>query len=108
MLLLAVLPQANARRHGAALEKCACEAGEDDHPFAIDCSKTNALATAATKLASCAKTKSACAAAGAGGLMPCQQAFFVLQAHHSHCPHETLSSAQEKLVHDYESCVSPS
>ena len=69
VLLLAVLPQANARRHGAALEKCACEAGEDDHPFAIDCSKKNALATAATKLASCAKTKSACAAAGADGLM---------------------------------------
>ena len=41
--------------------------------------------------------------ADANGLMTCQQAFFVIQAHHDYCPHDTLTSYEEKLFHDWES-----
>jgi len=39
----------------------------------------------------------------ADGLMVCQQAFLVIQAHHDYCPHDTLTSYEEKLFHDWES-----
>ena len=32
----------------------------------------------------------------------CQSAFFVLQAHHDHCAHDVLTSAEEAEVHDWE------
>ena len=88
--------------HGAS---CACEAAEADHPFTINCADTAAIATAETKLKTCAKTTAACDAA-VGGVKLCLQAFFVMQAHKSYCPHDTLTSAQETTVHDYEPCVS--
>ena len=34
--------------------------------------------------------------------MLCHKAFFILQAHHDYYDHDTLSEAQEHLVHDFE------
>jgi hypothetical protein len=35
-------------------------------------------------------------------VMLCHKAFFISQAHHNYCEHDTLSEAQEHLVHDFE------
>ena len=105
-MFMSVLPQAYGHgAHAAAGPVCACAATESDHPFKIDCSDKSAIATAENKLKTCAKSKTACAAEDANGLKPCQRAFFILQAHHSHCSHETLSKAQEDTHHAYEACV---
>jgi hypothetical protein len=41
-----------------------------------------------------------------GGVMLCHQAFFIIQAHHDFCEHDTLTAGQEELVHDFEgSCT---
>ena len=91
--------------HDHAAETCACAAGEADHPFTMDCTDTAAIAAAEAKLndaSSCVASKASCEAV-VGGEMPCQIAFFVLQAHHDYCEHNTLTSAREhRLVHDYE------
>uniref|UniRef100_A0A7S0L1I1 FZ domain-containing protein n=1 Tax=Coccolithus braarudii TaxID=221442 RepID=A0A7S0L1I1_9EUKA len=90
---------------------CGCEAKETDHPFLIDCNDGARIATAETRLQACDATDAACSAVNAEGVMECQQAFFILQAHHDNCEHDTLSKAQEKMIHDYEdhclNCVVP-
>lgn len=101
LLILGLASMPAILAHGPVAGKCACEAGEADHPFTISCADKTTIATAATTLTACTKTKAACAAE-TNGLMICQQAFFILQAHHSFCGHETLTTAQAKLVHDYE------
>ena len=90
-------------------ESCACAAGETQHPFTLDCSAASALATAEGTLisAGCQPTEASCEAlsdaSGTGSMMMvCQTAFFILQAHHDFCEHDTLSSVQEGLVHDFE------
>ena len=41
-----------------------------------------------------------------GDVMLCHQAFFIIQAHHDACEHDTLTADQEELVHDFEgSCT---
>ena len=82
---------------------------ESQHAFTLDCAATAALATAEGTLnsASCEATESSCEAmSDAGGtgtmMMVCQTAYFVLQAHHDFCDHDTLSEAQEGLVHTFE------
>eukprot|EP00310_Coccolithus_braarudii_P014084 CAMPEP_0183348970 /NCGR_PEP_ID=MMETSP0164_2-20130417/13308_1 /TAXON_ID=221442 /ORGANISM="Coccolithus pelagicus ssp braarudi, Strain PLY182g" /LENGTH=130 /DNA_ID=CAMNT_0025520637 /DNA_START=149 /DNA_END=538 /DNA_ORIENTATION=- len=82
---------------------CGCAAHEEDHAFEIDCNKTSVIAKAQTDLEACAPTTEAeCAVANAEGVAECQAAFFIIQAHHDFCPHDTLTEAQEALVHDYE------
>ena len=39
----------------------------------------------------------------AQGVMDCQQAFLVIQAHHDYCPHDTLTPYEEELFHEWES-----
>ena len=50
-----------------------------------------------------AQNKEFCKIQYVDDLMVCQQAFFIIQAHHDYCRHDTLSSYQEKLFHDWES-----
>jgi hypothetical protein len=93
--------------HDHAGETCGCAALEADHPFTLDCTNAGAMATAEAKLTgeSCSATTESCSAV-VDGVMPCQIAFFVLQAHHDMCEHDTLSTTQEGLVHQYEaSCL---
>ena len=33
----------------------------------------------------------------------CAQAFYVIQAHHDYCPHDTLTRYEEELFHEWES-----
>jgi len=39
----------------------------------------------------------------ADGLKVCAQAFFIIQAHHDYCPHDTLTRYEEELFHEWES-----
>jgi hypothetical protein len=91
--------------HDHAGELCACAAGEPDHPFTLDCTDSAGFAAAEALLvgASCEATEESCSGVDASGEMPCQIAFFVLQAHHDLCDHDTLTAAQELLVHEFES-----
>jgi hypothetical protein len=63
-----------------------------DQTHAEDCTGTGVFTL---------KTPDACDAQ-TSGVMLCHQAFFILQAHHNYCDHDTLSEAQEHLVHDFE------
>ena len=54
------------------------------------------LGQAMTDLSSCPKT-TACKTDS-----KCQTAFFVIQAHHDHCKHDTLTTEEEKAMHAYE------
>jgi hypothetical protein len=87
-------------------EVCACAKDEEKHPFELACKGTLALTNAQTTLnsASCTATESSCKEEelNSVGIMECQTAFFVLQAHHDFCESDTLTSAQEQLVHDFE------
>ena len=92
--------------HGG--EKCACAGGETDHPFTIDCTDTTTIRAAATTLDSCTATDAGCkdATPNSDGVLVCNQAFLILQAHHDYCEHDTLLAAEELQVHDFEAvCV---
>ena len=39
----------------------------------------------------------------AGQVKVCAQAFYVIQAHHDYCPHDTLTRYEEELFHAWES-----
>jgi len=95
----------HAHGHGAA--SCGCEKDEPDHPFAMDCSDTDAIRKAGTDLKDCGTaSEEACKGALAAGNPKCQTAFFILQSHHDYCDHDTLTSEEEMLVHDWEgSCI---
>ena len=97
LLILGLASMPAILAHGPVAGKCACEAGEADHPFTISCADKTTIATAATTLTACTKTKAACAAE-TNGLMICQQAFFILQAHHSFCGHETLTTVRNDRI----------
>eukprot|EP01051_Picozoa_sp_SAG22_P015822 SAG22_NODE_2129_length_2969_cov_6.022997_1_plen_679_part_10 len=90
--------------HDHAGESCACAAGEADHPFTIDCSNTAGFAAAEALLngADCEATEDSCSQVDSNDEMPCQIAFFMLQAHHDMCDHDVLTTEQEHLVHDFE------
>jgi len=69
-----------------------------------------ATATEGTTVANCApaepesQNKEYCKIdKGSDGIMKCQQAFFVIQAHHDYCPHDTLTRYEEELFHEWES-----
>ena len=36
------------------------------------------------------------------GLKVCAQAFYIIQAHHDYCPHDTLTRYEEELFHEWE------
>ena len=109
LLTTAMVAAQDAHDGHDGMESCACAAGESRHAFTVNCAATAALATAEGTLnsASCEATESSCEAmSDAGGtgtmMMVCQTAYFVLQAHHDFCDHDTLSEAQEGLVHTFE------
>ena len=88
--------------HGE-VEVCACAATEDIHLFSTDCADATAIAASATLLAACPATEAGCKdAVEADGTMPCQGAFFHLVYIHGWCADDTLSTAQETLIHTYE------
>jgi hypothetical protein len=94
--------------HGAGGASCGCESQEADHPFAIDCTDTVTIRAAGVTLASCGGgVPSSAVCEDAVPTDPtCQIAFFVIQAHHDHCPHDTLTTAEENLFHDWEAyCI---
>jgi hypothetical protein len=96
---------AHGHDHGGATETCGCASQEADHPFTIDCTDTATIRTAGQTLLACNSgipAASACQDAVATD-PTCQIAFFVIQAHHDHCPHDTLTTAEESLFHDWES-----
>ena len=37
------------------------------------------------------------------GVNACAQAFYIIQAHHDYCPHDTLTRYEEELFHEWES-----
>ena len=115
LVLVALLGVANAQsghaghNHGgssATLELCGCAKDEDEHPFTIDC--TNA----ASRMAAAEANLNAAGPSPPGGWAHehCedltdktrQTAFFIIQSHHDYCPHDTLTTSQEHLVHDWE------
>ena len=78
--------------HGGGQLSCGCESQEPDHPFVINCTDTATIRTAGQTLLACnggVPASSACEDAVATD-PTCQIAFFVIQAHHDHCPHDTL------------------
>lgn len=46
--------------------------------------------------------QSECQSIEVNGIQPCQQSFYIIQTHHDLCDHDTLTKAQELLIHDYE------
>ena len=77
---------------GGGSLSCGCESQEADHPFTINCTDVATIRSAGVTLSNCnggVPAQSACE--GAVATDPtCQIAFFVIQAHHDHCPHDTL------------------
>jgi hypothetical protein len=43
------------------------------------------------------------APADAAGIKQCAKAFYIIQAHHDYCPHDTLTRYEEELFHTWES-----
>ena len=100
--------QGHDHDHDDAVEVCACAAKEEEHPFSTDCKNKKAMAASLSTLKGCKKTKKGCQEyKDSKGIMTCKGAFFHLQFVHDWCPHDTLTEAQEKGIHDYEDvCVS--
>ena len=99
-------PESSQSSGGPPKELCACAALDSNHPFTIDCSATDAIRAAKVTLdtkcgepleANCKGTLE-----GGGYSEECQVAFFILQAHHDHCAHDVLTSAEEAEVHEWE------
>jgi len=86
---------------------CGCEKDEADHPFTIDCAGTQAIRDAGVTIQGCGTPSEAnCKGKLEAGDNTCQTAFFILQAHHDYCDHDTLTTAEEVLVHDWEAhCI---
>ena len=83
---------AHGHDHGSGQASCGCESQEADHPFAINCTDVATIRSAGQTLLACnggVPAASACEDAVATD-PTCQIAFFVIQAHHDHCPHDTL------------------
>jgi len=77
---------------------CACEQ-TGKFPFKIDCTDTQTIRDSMTTMKTC--DKSTCKTN-----TDCQTAYFVIQSHHDHCDHDTLTYEEELAVHDFEtSCT---
>lgn len=83
--------------HAAPEEPCSCMAAADG--FKIDCDDVAAVETAfdALKADGCSASEEVCDAKAS-----CQKNYRILQSHHDHCPHDTLSTAIEQEYHDFE------
>lgn len=81
---------------------CACHSEHDEHTFTLSCTDTSGINDSATALEACAQSEEACHAVASDGTEPCQTAFFHLMYIHGACPHDTLSEAQELLIHTYD------
>jgi hypothetical protein len=83
--------------HKAPEEPCSCMAQKDG--FKIDCSDLPAVQTAFDALVTdkCSASEAVCDASAA-----CQKNYRILQSHHDHCPHDTLTKAMEQQYHAFE------
>jgi len=83
----------------AAQEPCSCQAEEDG--WTIDCTDAGVVkvqtAFAELEADGCDASEAACDADS-----HCQVNYRILQAHHDHCPHDTLPEELEKHFHDFE------
>ena len=104
--LMAMLNLASAQgddHHHAEPEPCACAATEAIHPFSLDCADSAAITASATLLASCSNDESGCEDyTDANGVMTCQGAFFHITWAHFWCGEDSLTTAQDELLHTYE------
>ena len=93
--------------HGDGGELCGCAQYEADHPFKIDCSDKATINAAIDRLVALgtpsADKTALCKAVDADGVMTNQVDFFIMQAHHDYCDHDTLRTGDEKIFHDWES-----
>ena len=87
--------------HGGDMEICSCAAGEEDHPFSLSCDDAAAITASAETLAACDATEEGCEVV-VDGIMTCRGAFFHLHYIHVWCSEDTMTNAQDELVHNYE------
>ena len=80
------------------MEPCSCAAVEDK-TWKIDCAKVKVVQDAYDALVAenCSASEAACKAS-----KTCPVNYRILQAHHDHCPHDTIPEAIEKNFHDFE------
>ena len=83
-------------------EPCGCAQFEADHPFTIDCSDKTYINAAIDRLKLLTPSQAECSKV-VDGVMPNQIDFFIMQAHHDYCDHDTLRMGDEKIFHDWES-----
>ena len=88
--------------HGDGGELCGCAQYEADHPFKIDCSDKATINAAIDRLKKLTPSKAECEKV-VDGVMTNQVDFFIMQAHHDYCDHDTLRTGDEKIFHDWES-----
>ena len=88
--------------HGDGGEPCGCAQYEADHPFKIDCSDKATINAAIDRLKKLTPSKAECEKV-VDGVMTNQVDFFIMQAHHDYCDHDTLRTGDEKIFHDWES-----
>ena len=88
--------------HGDGGEPCGCAQYEEDHPFKIDCSDKATINAAIDRLKKLTPSKAECEKV-VDGVMTNQVDFFIMQAHHDYCDHDTLRTGDEKIFHDWES-----
>jgi len=83
--------------HKAPEEPCSCMAQKDG--FKIDCDDLPSVQAAfdALEKDGCDASEKACDASAA-----CQKNYRILQSHHDHCPHDTLTKEMEQHYHDFE------
>ena len=89
--------------HGHGGQLCGCAQYEADHPFKIDCSDKATINAAIDALIPLTPSKAECEKVDADGVMYNQVNFFIMQAHHDYCDHDTLPTGAEKYFHDWES-----
>ena len=95
--------ESEGHAHGDGGEPCGCAQFEADHPFTIDCSNKPYINAAIARLEALGTPSEAlCKAGDADGVMTHQVDFFIMQAHHDYCDHDTLPTGAEKIFHDWE------
>jgi len=102
VVAFAAASESNPHAHGHGRELCGCAKDEPDHPFILDCNNAQNIRDAAARLSAQTPSAAACQATDANGILATQSDFFVIQAHHDYCDHDTLTTAEETLFHDWE------
>ena len=81
----------HGHEHGSGQETCGCASQEADHPFAINCTDVATVRAAGLTLQNeCGPAIEANCKDAVASDPKCQIAFFVIQAHHDLCVHDTL------------------